>query len=145
MAALSQFIFRSTDKCLLFFQALKGKGKISWDDKCEEAFEGLKAYPTSLPLLSKPLPGEVLYVYLAVSKKAVSFVLIQEEDKVQAPVYYSSKAFQRAEERYTPLEKLALALVLSALKLRPYFQGHPIRILTSYPLHQVLQNLELSR
>ena len=46
--------------------------------------------------------------------------------------------------RYTPLEKLALALVSSARKLRPYFQGHPIRVPTSYPLRQVLQNPELS-
>ena len=35
-------------------------------------------------------------------------------------------------------------MVTSACKLRPYFQDHPIRVLTNYQLHQVLQNLELS-
>ena len=35
-------------------------------------------------------------------------------------------------------------MISSARKLRPYFQGHPIRIPTSYPLCQVLQNPELS-
>ena len=82
IAALSRFVSRSTDKCFPFFQAFKGKGKINWDNKCGEAFEGLKEYLVSPPLLSKPLPGEVLYIYLAVSKKAVSSVLIRKEDKV---------------------------------------------------------------
>ncbi len=35
----------------------------------------------------------MLYVYLAVSEKVVSSVLIREEDKVQVPVYYSGKVF----------------------------------------------------
>ena len=63
---------------------------------------------------------------------------------MQYPVYYISKAFQRAEERYTLLEKMALALVSSTRKLRPYFQGHPIRVPKSYLLRQALQNPELS-
>ena len=92
-AALSQFVSKSTDKCFPFFEALKGKDKINWDDKCEEAFEGLKTYMASPPLLSKLLPGKVLYVYLAVFEKAISSVLIQKDDKVQYPIYYSSKAF----------------------------------------------------
>ena len=80
IAALSGFVSRSTDKYFPFFQAFKGKAKIIWDDKCGEAFEGLKGYLASPPLLSKPLPGEVLYFYLFVSEKAVSFVLIREDD-----------------------------------------------------------------
>ena len=85
-----------------------------------------------------------MYVYLVVSEKAVSSVLVREENKIQLPVYYSSKAYQGAESRYTPLEKLALALISSARKLRPYFQGHPVRVPTKYPLRQVLQNPEIS-
>ena len=51
-------------------------------NKCEEAFKGLKEYLACPLLLSKPLPGEVLYVYLADSEKAVSSVLIREDNKV---------------------------------------------------------------
>ncbi|KAG7548084.1 Integrase catalytic core [Arabidopsis suecica] len=36
------------------------------------------------------------------------------------------------------MEKLALAVVISARKLRPYFQSHPIEVLTSYPLRSIL-------
>ncbi|CAL8991494.1 unnamed protein product [Prunus brigantina] len=49
-----------------------------------------------------------------------------------------------AEQRYPQLEQLAYALVLSARRLRPYFQGHSINVLTNQPLRQVLQKPETS-
>lgn len=36
------------------------------------------------------------------------------------------------------MEKLALAVVVSARKLRPYFQSHPIEVLTPQPLRAIL-------
>ncbi|GKV21714.1 hypothetical protein SLEP1_g31668 [Rubroshorea leprosula] len=42
-------------------------------------------------------------------------------------------------------EKAALAVVTSARKLRPYFQSHPIIVLTDQPLRQILQKPECSR
>ncbi|KAL1197948.1 hypothetical protein V5N11_013636 [Cardamine amara subsp. amara] len=35
------------------------------------------------------------------------------------------------------MEKLALLVVVSARKLRPYFQSHPIGVLTSTPLRTI--------
>ena len=37
------------------------------------------------------------------------------------------------------MEKLALALIITSRKLRLYFHSHVIRVLTNYPLRQVLQ------
>ncbi|XP_076946904.1 uncharacterized protein LOC143618680 [Bidens hawaiensis] len=42
------------------------------------------------------------------------------------------------------LEKLVLALVYAARRLRRYFQGHPINVLTGYKLKNVLSKPELS-
>jgi ribonuclease HI len=53
-------------------------------------------------------------------------------------VYYISKAFQGAEERYPAMEKLALALVTAARKLGPYFQSHKIIVLTNHPLRKAM-------
>ncbi|KAL5574300.1 hypothetical protein UlMin_023897 [Ulmus minor] len=111
---------------------------------CEQALQDLKRYLTSPPLLSKPKDGEQLYIYLAVSEGAVSAVLVREEEGKQFPVYYVSKSLLDAETRYTQLEKLALALVTVARKLRPYFQCHPITVLTTYPLKSILHKPELS-
>jgi len=50
LAALNQFISRSTDKCRPFFQASKKNGAdFCWDEECEMAFQGLKRYLTSPP------------------------------------------------------------------------------------------------
>lgn len=43
-----------------------------------------------------------------------------------------------------PLEKLALALITSARRLRPYFNAHPIHVLTDVPLNEVLLKSEAS-
>lgn len=74
VAALSRFISRSTDKCFPFFRLLKKA--FEWTEECDQAFRGLKEHLASLPCLSRMIPGDDLYLYLAVSEVAVSFVLI---------------------------------------------------------------------
>ena len=108
VAALNRFVSRATDKCLPFFRTLKKS--FEWTDECQQAFEELKAYLFAPPLLSPSQPGEELFLYLTVSPAAVSAALIREEEKVQKPVYYASRALRGAEERYPPMEKLAFAL-----------------------------------
>ena len=89
-------------------------------------------------LLSKPEVGDTLIIYLSVSTSAVSSVLIRKDGNVERPVYYASKALQDAETRYSNIEKLALALVMS------YFQAHSIIVLTNHPLRQILQSPDTS-
>ena len=91
VAALGRFISRATNKCLPFSYSLKGNKKFLWDDKCEQEFRSLKEYLSKLLLLSKPIEGEPLYLYLAVTEYAISEALVREEEKVQWPVYYISK------------------------------------------------------
>ncbi|KAL0433406.1 UNVERIFIED_CONTAM: hypothetical protein Slati_2674900 [Sesamum latifolium] len=116
-------------------------GKIKdfqWTEECEKALSDLKEYLTTPPLLANPIVGERLYIYLAVSENAISSELVREEQREQRPVYYISRMLQGAEKKYIQIEKLALALVTTAHKLRPYFQSHPIMVLTNHPLKQVM-------
>ena len=76
VAAFNRFISKATNKCLPFFDSLKGNKRFLWDDKCEQAFKVLKKYLGKPPLLSKPVEGEPLFLYLAISKYAVSRALI---------------------------------------------------------------------
>ena len=48
----------------------------------QQAFEDLKAYLSSPPLLSPSKSGEELFLYLAVSPIAIRVALVREEDKV---------------------------------------------------------------
>ena len=110
---------KASNKCQLFFQVLRKS--FQWDTSCEEAFLALKTYLSSLPILVSPSEGELLTLYVAVSDFSTSAVLIRDKDRVQHPVYYCSRALRGAEERYPRMEKLILALVTAARKLRPYF------------------------
>ncbi|CAL9120050.1 unnamed protein product [Musa textilis] len=76
-------------------------------------------------------------------KYAVSSVLIKEASGEQLSVYYLSHILKGPEERYPPIEKLALTLVLAAQKLRPYFQTHPIEVIIDQPLRQVLLKFDV--
>nr|XP_017245025.1 PREDICTED: uncharacterized protein LOC108216700 [Daucus carota subsp. sativus] len=145
IAALNRFVSKSTDRCQEFFKVIKGVGKdFRWTAECEAAFQSLKNHLATPPMLAKPLKGETLILYLAVSDYAISAVLVREEGNLQLPVYYVSKRLLDAETRYTNMERLVFALLLAARKLRPYFQAHKIEVRTSYPLRQVLYKPEAS-
>ncbi|XP_074350150.1 uncharacterized protein LOC141689690 [Apium graveolens] len=73
-----------------------------------------------------------------------SAVLVREEEGQQSLVYYVSKRLHDAETRYTSMDKLVYALILTSRKLRPYFQAHRIEVRTAYPLRQVLHKPESS-
>ena len=100
--------------------------------------------PPPSPILVSPSEGELLTLYLVVSDFSTSAVLIRDKDRVQHLVYYCSRALRGVEERYPRMEKLILALVTAARKLRPYFQAHTIEVLTEYPMKQVLHKPETS-
>ena len=96
------------------------------------------------PILVSPIEGELLTLYLVVSDFSTSAVLFRDKDRVQHPVYYCNRALRGEEERYPRMEKLILALVTAARKLRPYFQAHTIEVPTEYPMKQVLHKPDTS-
>ncbi|GKV13663.1 hypothetical protein SLEP1_g24648 [Rubroshorea leprosula] len=153
VAALYRFISKLADKCLPFFKIMRSatqkdesgkQKKFEWSQECQTAFDELKSYLSSPPLLTKAIDGEILYLYLGISDEAISSVLVREEAKQQKPIYYISSVLHGAELRYPIAEKAALAVVTSARKLRPYFQSHPIIVLKDQPLRQILQKPECS-
>ena len=127
VVALNRFVSKATDKCLPFFRVLRKS--FEWMDECQKAFEDLKKYLLSSPLLSPSKPRKELYLYIAVSQAAASATLVREREGSQWPVYFISRAFRGAEERYPRMEKLSFALVTAARKLKPYFQAHTIIVL----------------
>nr|XP_029145223.1 uncharacterized protein LOC112717554 [Arachis hypogaea] len=145
LVALSRFLPCLALKSFNFFQCLKKATKnFFWDEKCEEAFLSLKHLLSKPPVLQKPKLGDPLYLYLSVTEMTVSSVLVTENSKEQQPVYFVSKTLQNAELRYPKLEKLVLAIIFSARRLRPYFQSHTVIIRTEYPLRQILYKPELA-
>ncbi|KAJ4811234.1 Pol-polyprotein [Rhynchospora pubera] len=91
-----------------------------------------------------PVKGETLYLYVATSETAVSAALIRIEENQQKPVYFVSRILRDAEIRYPPVEKVAFAVMIASRKLKPYFQAHPIKVLTDMPLRKALGQLNVA-
>ncbi|GKU95991.1 hypothetical protein SLEP1_g9277 [Rubroshorea leprosula] len=96
-------------KCTFAVESGKFLGYV-WTGECQQAFDELKQYLASAPLLSKPMEGESLYMYLGVIEEAVSSVILREENRNQKPICYVSKVLQGAEQNYPIAEKSTFAL-----------------------------------
>ncbi|XP_012827722.1 PREDICTED: uncharacterized protein LOC105949002 [Erythranthe guttata] len=126
------------DKSLPFFKILRKTAQFEWTNECQLAFDALKRSLTCLPILSTPEKGETLFVYLSVDDESISSVLFKEVNNQQKPIYYTSKILTTSESKYSEVEKIAYALVLTTRRLRPYFLSHTMVIRTSLPLRQTL-------
>ncbi|CAJ2636234.1 unnamed protein product [Trifolium pratense] len=138
LTSLSRFVSKSAQHALPFFKLLKKEAVFEWTDECEQALQHLKKALSEPPVLSRPGDEEVLYLYLSVASEAVSAALIRETNEGQKPVYFTSKALQGPELRYQQIEKIALALVYAARRLRHYFLAHTIVVRTDQPIKSLL-------
>ncbi|XP_074351657.1 uncharacterized protein LOC141690785 [Apium graveolens] len=147
LAALRRFVSKLAERCLAFFDLLKGatnKKAVNWSPECQKAFEEIKSYLSQPPVLTKAQPGEPLYLYLSAGAQAVGASLIREENGKQQPVYYVSQVLKDAEKRYPRLEKFAFALVTTSRKLRNYFQGREIKVVRNQPLRKIIHKPDVS-
>ncbi|XP_058765523.1 uncharacterized protein LOC131639017 [Vicia villosa] len=144
LTALSRFVAKSAQHALPFFKLLRKEAAFEWSEECERALSHLKHVLSKPPVLSRPNNGEHLYLYLAVSNEAVSAALFREVEDGQKPVYFTSKALQGPEVRYQQIEKVALALVTAARRLRYYFLAHTIVIRTDQPIKQLLSRPDMA-
>ena len=105
----------------------------------------IKQYLTEPPILMSPEAGDTLYLYLAASNIAVSAALFKEcGDAKLRPVFFISKSLTDVKTRYSHLERATLALRTAAQKLCPYFQAHPVVVLTDLPLRGTIHRPDLS-
>jgi hypothetical protein len=78
----------------------------------------------------------------------VSTVIVVERTKeghalpVQRPVYYISEVLSETKVRYPQIQKLLYAVVLARRKLRHYFEAHPVTVVSSFPLGEIIRNLD---
>ncbi|KAM1068414.1 hypothetical protein ACFX2A_000387 [Malus domestica] len=95
-----------------------------------EAFDKVKAYLTSPPVLMPPQRRKPLKLYISAFEKSIRSLLAQNNEggKEQA-IYYLSRILTEVETRYSPLEELCLALYFTACKLRHYMLPCHIHII----------------
>jgi hypothetical protein len=146
MAVLGPFISKLSEKRLPFFKLLKKANKFVWDDETQKAFEPLKESLTTPPIMTPPVPKEILLIYISVTTNVVSTVLVAEQEEegqaypIQRPVYYVSEVLADAKTRYSQPQKLLYALLIMSRMLHHYFQAHEITVQSSFPLGEIIHN-----
>jgi hypothetical protein len=113
-------------------------------EEAKEAFESLKAYLTSLPILTPPKKLEDMMLYIVATSMVVSAAIIVEREgcvyKVQRLVYYISEVLSYSKVWYPHVQKLLYAYLITSSKLRQYFESHKITLVTDFPLGDILHN-----
>ena len=124
---ISHFIARLTNICEPIFCLLRKNQPTVWNDDCQLAFEKIKEYLLSPPVLAPSMSGRPLLLYLLVSDMALGCMLAQLDDlRKERAIYYMSKRMLEYEMRYVMIERLCLALVWAthgSLALKAYQQN----------------------
>jgi ribonuclease HI len=146
LAALSRFISQLGEKGLPLYRLLKKHERFSWTVEAQEALDKLRATLAHAPILKPPQDGEPLYLYVAATTQVARAVIVVERTEeghalpVQRPVYYISEVLSKTKARYPQVQKLLYAVVLARRKLRHYFEAHPVTVVSSFPLGEIIRN-----
>jgi len=81
LVALSRFISRLGEKGLPLYRLLRKSEHFSWTPEAQEALDKLKASLTSALVLTPPMDGEPLYLYVAATTQVVSAAIIVERQE----------------------------------------------------------------
>ena len=128
---ISRFIVRLTYTCEPIFRLLRKKQPKVWDDQCQQAFERIREYLLSPPVLVPPMPGRPLLLYLSVSDVALGCMLAQLDDSGrERAIYYLSKRMLEYETRYIMIERFCLALVWATRRLRHYMTEYSVQLVS---------------
>jgi hypothetical protein len=127
---------------------LEKSNSFHWTDEVQKALDDLKTLISKPLVLASPKPGETLLLYVAATTQVISAALVVELEpkepghvyKVQQPVYYISTVLPGCETCYNQVQKLLYAALIMKCKLVHYFESHPICVVTSFGLGEIVGN-----
>ena len=120
---LRRFISNLARKTKVFSNLIKLKKveEFKWEKQHHIAFDGIKGYLSKPSSLRPSLKGRPLKLYLLAAKESIGCLLAQNNDEGhEQAVYYLRNVLNSIQTRYTPIEKLCLALYFACTKLRHY-------------------------
>ena len=88
--------------------------KVEWSEAQEKAYQTIKSYLTSEPILRLPDPAKTYFLRTDASNNGIGAVLMQWHDEKLFPVCYASKKLSSAERNYSTIEKECLECPLTS-------------------------------
>src|SRR4051812_21223778 len=144
LASLSRFLSRLGVKAIPLYQLMKNTEKFTWTPQENETFQELKRMLSTAPILAAPIEKEPMMLYIAATNRVINAVMVverPEKDKVQPiqrPVFYISKVLSAAKHNYPHYQKMCYGVYMADKRLKPYFQAHPITVVSSAPLADIM-------
>ena len=101
-----------TASCAPIFKLLQKNKSCDWTEDFQKAFDSVKEYMLEPLILSPPVEGRPLIIYLIVLEESMGCLIGQQDEsgKKEFAIYYLSKKFTDCETQYTMLEKTCRAL-----------------------------------
>src|SRR5207244_7362766 len=115
------------------------------------ACDKLKQFLANPPVFVPPMPEESLLLYITATSHVVSTAIVverQEEghiQKVQHPVYFISEVLNESKTRYPRVHKILYVVLITYRKLVHYLQAHPIMVVTSFLIGELIHNRVTTR
>jgi hypothetical protein len=115
---IRRFISNLSGRTQPFTRLMRKGVPFHWDEQCQNALDSLKRYLVNSPVLAAPVKGRPIILYIATQPTSIGVLLAQHNDEgKEVACYYLSRTLVGAENNYSPIEKLCLALVFSLKKL----------------------------
>ena len=102
-----------------------GKTPFVWTPACQEAFEKLKTYLTTAPILAHPTAQDTFILDTDASNVAIGAVLSQKQGDQEKVIAYGSKALSKEERNYCVTRRELLAVIHFIEAYRYYLYGKP--------------------
>src|ERR1041385_8147379 len=105
---------------------------------------------STAPILAAPIQKEPMMLYIATTNRVISAVMVverPEKDKaqpVQRPVYYVNEVISTSKQNYHHYQKMCYGVYMATRKLKPYFQAHPVTVVSSAPLAEIIGSRDAS-
>ncbi|XP_031635639.1 uncharacterized protein K02A2.6-like [Contarinia nasturtii] len=119
----SKFIENFAQKMSSLYKLLQKDVEFKWTKECHIAFELMKTEICSDKVLVHFNPDLPIILSTDACNTALAGVLSNRYNEGKRPIAYVSRALNSAERNYSTIEKEALAIVFSVIKLKQYLLG----------------------
>ena len=129
----SKFIPHYSDLMRPIQKLLQHKSLGLWTEKCQESLDQLKNAITNAPVLAFPDFSKPFKLYCDASAEAIGSVLAQvQEDGLEHPLGYYSKALTDTESRYSNTEREMFSVYASLKHFYPMLYGRKVTVYTDH-------------
>lgn len=113
-------------------QLLRKNQRWEWRDEHQQAFEAIKLFLTSSPVLALPDFSKSFTVYCDASATGIGAVLTQVFDGMDRVISYASKALNSAQRNYSATDRECLSIHWALNLWRPYLLGKKFTVVTDH-------------